>query len=82
MATIVIDLDIPSGQYLAWYKGIARSVVTRSREGISVQFPANVLQKFVTMDGIQGVFRLTYDENNKFVSIEQLDPPEGFNRFA
>ncbi|MDA1276937.1 MAG: DUF2835 domain-containing protein [Verrucomicrobia bacterium] len=82
MANIVIDLDISAGQYLAWYKGIVRNVVTRSREGLSVQFPANVLQKFVTMDGIQGVFRLTYDENNKFVSIEQLDPPSGFNRFA
>ncbi len=82
MASVVIKLDIPSGQYLDWYKGIVRSVVTKSREGLTVQFPANVLQQFVTPDGIQGVFRLTFDENNKFVSIEQLNPPENFNRFA
>ncbi|MCF7764758.1 MAG: DUF2835 domain-containing protein [Verrucomicrobia bacterium] len=82
MASIVIDLDISAAQYLDWYKGIARNVVAMSRGGLRVQFPANVLQRFVTPDGVQGVFRLTFDEGNKFVSIEKLDVPDGFNRFA
>ena len=82
MASVIIELDISSDQYLEWYKGIVRNVVAKSREGLSVQFPAGVLQQFVTPDGIQGVFRLTYDEDNKFVSIEQLDTPENLNRLA
>ncbi len=82
MGRVIIELDISGGQYLEWYKGIVRNIIAKSREGLTVQFPAGVLQQFVTSDGVQGVFRLTYDEDNKFVSIEKLDTPENLNRLA
>ena len=70
--TLQIDLKIRPEEYLAWYEGTAGQVVARSREGLTVQFPAKVLQRFVGADGIEGTFLLTFDESNKFVRIDKL----------
>ena len=85
MPTLRIDLKIPAEEYLAWYEGTARQVVARSHEGLMVQFPANVLQRYVSTEGIQGTFLLTFDDANKFVRIEKLgDSGEssGFDRYG
>lgn len=82
MPIVTISLDIPAAEYLNWYKGTARVVFARSAEGLSVQFPASVLQRFVTRDGIHGTFKLTYDDEHRFVDIENLDPPAGLDRLA
>ena len=82
MPTVTITLNISAHHYLEWYKGTARVVVARSVEGLTVQFPASVLQQFVTLDGIHGSFRLTYDDNHRFVRLESLDPPLGWDRLA
>ena len=69
---LVVTLDIPADEYVRVYQGTAKYVVARSQDGRTVQFPVNILQPFLTRDGIQGVFALRHDTNNKFVSIERL----------
>lgn len=69
---IVIPLRIDREQFLRYYRGTAKYVVARSRDGRTVKFPASILQPFLTHDGIQGVFVLRHDQNNKFVAIERL----------
>jgi hypothetical protein len=64
-------LSIPSDVYLSYYAGTARAVVVKSFDGRNIQFPAGVVQQFVTRDGIQGVFEMDFDANNKFVSIRR-----------
>lgn len=66
-------LNISGDRYLSYYEGAARVVVARSFDGRRIQFPANVLRRFVTRDGIQGVFEMEFDEDNKFVSIRRVD---------
>jgi hypothetical protein len=66
-------LNISPDLYLSYYEGAARAVVVESFDGRSIQFPANVLQQFVTRDGIQGVFEMEFDEKNKFVAIRRID---------
>lgn len=66
-------LNISADLYLSYYEGAARAVVVESFDGRSIQFPANVLQQFVTRDGIQGVFEMEFDEKNKFVAIRRID---------
>ncbi len=69
---IVIPLRIDREQFLRYYRGTAKYIVARSRDGRTVRFPASILQQFLTHDGIQGVFVLRHDQNNKFVAIERL----------
>ncbi len=69
---IIVALDIPADEYVRVYQGTAKYVVARSQDGRTVRFPVNILQRFLTRDGIQGVFRLRHDANNKFVSIERI----------
>jgi hypothetical protein len=53
------------------YWGTVRAVVVTSDSGQTVQIPAMRFRSFVTSNGITGRFRLTLDENNKFVSLEK-----------
>jgi hypothetical protein len=65
-------LRITAEQYLDYYRGTARHVIVRCTTGQNVQFPASLLQKFVTQDGISGHFVLTCDEHNRDSRLERL----------
>ncbi|MEK7321836.1 MAG: DUF2835 domain-containing protein [Pseudomonadota bacterium] len=66
------SLRISPDLYLSYYQGVARAVVVKSFDGRTIQFPANVLQQFVTHDGVNGVFEMDFDANNKFVAIRRV----------
>jgi hypothetical protein len=65
-------LRITAAQYLDYYRGTARSVVVRCSTGQNVQFPASLLQQFVTTDGISGTFALTCDDQLRNSRLERL----------
>ncbi len=66
-------LRITSDEFLDYYRGTVKHVVAESATGQTVQFPASLLQRFVTPDGIRGEFVLTCDENNKCVELRRVD---------
>ncbi|MFE8073152.1 DUF2835 domain-containing protein [Marinobacteraceae bacterium S3BR75-40.1] len=68
---IIVDLSISRDQWLRMYRGEARYVHARARDGRSVQFPARILAPFVLHDGVRGSFLIEYDEG-KFQNIERL----------
>ena len=68
------QLDISSVQYLDYYRGTVKQVVVRCATGQVVQFPAGLLQKFITTDGIHGRFALTCDAQNKGAELQRLGP--------
>jgi hypothetical protein len=74
MPDLVIELHLSAGQLLQYYRGTARTVQARATTGQLVQFPAAVLQKHVTKEGIHGRFKIEFDENRKFVGLEPLVP--------
>ena len=65
-------LRITADQYLDYYRGTARNVVARCTTGQNVQFPASLLQQFVTADGITGTFVLTCDDQLRNSRLELL----------
>jgi hypothetical protein len=65
-------LRITPEQYLDYYRGTARYVVARCTTGQNVQFPASLLQQFVTLDGIRGDFTLTCDDDLRNSRLERL----------
>jgi len=71
MQKISIDISISSDEWLKIYRGTAKTVSTISRDGRSIQFPANILQPFVTHFGISGSFEIYFDNQGKFSSIQK-----------
>jgi hypothetical protein len=70
---VIFSLRISAEDYLNYYKGRAKYVMAQSQDGRKVKFPANALQRFLTHDGVFGRFRLCFDENYKFISIDKID---------
>lgn len=69
---LVVSLSISAEEYLRLYQGTAKVVVARAENGQRIQFPAAILQRFVTHIGINGRFCIEFDGQNKFKSITQL----------
>ena len=72
MTNIIVSLTITADEYIKIYQGSARSVYTRTAEGRSLRFPANILQPFVTREGIKGNFSIEFDQDNKFKRISRV----------
>ena len=67
--SIKVSLNIPADEYLRIYQGSARFIQAISSEGKRVRFPANILQPFVTRDGVYGDFLIVCDKDNRFEKI-------------
>lgn len=72
MSTIVVDIFISADEYLKHYQVAGAIVMTKSRDGRRVQFPASILQRYVTHQGIDGSFEITFDSAGKFSGIRRL----------
>ncbi|MDA0147522.1 MULTISPECIES: DUF2835 domain-containing protein [Vibrio] len=65
-------LDISYQTFLAHYSGAASSVLVTTENGLRLQLPATRFRPFLTQIGLKGRFRLTTDQNNKFIKLEVL----------
>lgn len=72
MPALIVDINLPREEYLKVYQSYVRQVRGVARSGESVRFPISVLQPYLTHTGVQGSFRLSFDQQNKFVGIERL----------
>ncbi|WP_242521489.1 DUF2835 domain-containing protein [Motiliproteus sp. SC1-56] len=72
MQEIYLNLTITADEYLKLYKGAARNVFARSVDGKRVRFPANILQPFVTREGIRGRFAIRFDDGGRFHDIRRV----------
>lgn len=72
MKTIIVDLTISAEEYVKYYQMAGAVVAANSRDGRSVKFPANILQRFVMHDGIKGSFKIVFDDRGKFKKIERV----------
>lgn len=72
MNEIRFRLAISAQEYLRYYQGEVDSVRVEIIGGKSFQFPANALQKHVDKSGVNGSFRIVFDDNHKMVSMERL----------
>ena len=72
MSELTFVLHITPDQYLAYYNGAAKTVAVTTEDGLSLKFPANALQKFITREGIHGRFKISFDQNNKLIGISRV----------
>ena len=73
MQTVTVRLNISPERFQVYYQGIVENVQANASDGRNVQFPARVLRPFLSYQGIQGTFEITYDANLKFQSIRRAD---------
>jgi hypothetical protein len=66
------QLRVSVNAYLDYYRGTVRQMIVRATTGHTIQFPASLLQEFVTTEGIHGTFVLTCDEHHKCVGLQRL----------
>lgn len=71
MQTVTVRLEISPERFQAYYQGVVEYVVARSTDGRTIQFPARVLRPFISYQGIQGTFEITFDARMKFQSIRR-----------
>ena len=71
MPSVCIDLQISKDELLRWYGGEAKVVSAIARDGRRVQFPAKLLQRFVTHSGIQGTFIIEFTQAGQFSDIKR-----------
>lgn len=72
MRDYILDLFITPEELLRYYSGEVITVVARARSGVTVRFSARHLRKHVTTSGIRGTFRLTTDDENRFIALDSL----------
>ena len=72
MQEIRFRLNLTPAEFLAFYQGAAREVVTPSLDRRTLRFPASVLRPHVLHHGVRGVFALRYDDTNKFTGLVRI----------
>ena len=72
MRSMNFSLSISQQQYQQYYTGKIKFVVVTADDGRRVKFPADILQKLVTHDGVHGRFRIDFDDQHKFKRIVRL----------
>lgn len=70
--TIILDLHINRDDYQRYYQGQVKTVLATALDGRRIQFPAGVLQRVVTHDGVHGRFAITFTAEGRFEKIERL----------
>lgn len=73
MHRYIFSLRISADSWVQYYRMPNANVVARATTGQKVQFKARHLQKHITHTGIDGVFCLTINQNNDFVSLERIE---------
>ncbi|NRB40803.1 MAG: DUF2835 domain-containing protein [Pseudomonadales bacterium] len=68
-----VYLHIQASELQRYYSGEVSSVVAKSIEGKTIQFPAARLRPFILHTGIQGMFELTVDSDNRLQDLRKLD---------
>ena len=76
MNSVYVNLVISAEEFQRLYQGSARDVFALSEDGRRIRFPARILMPYVLHDGIRGRFCISFDEHNRFKSIERI-PPTG-----
>ncbi len=69
---ITVDLRISADEYLKYYRGHAHFITCLARDGRRIQFPVQIMQPFLTREGISGSFVIQFDSAGKFAEIERL----------
>lgn len=70
---INFSVSLTRDEVLAIYQGRIKTIMVLSDTGLRIEMNATHFMSFTTQNGIRGHFRMTLDDNNRFVKMVQLD---------
>ena len=70
--TVRFNIYISYDDYLAYYQGAVKRVSVKAHDGRRIEFPAGMLQRHLTRDGIRGHFELEFDSNHKLIELRRI----------
>ena len=71
MKHFVFSLTITPENWQEFYRRPKSTVGATTVDGRRIQFAAKHLQRHISRDGVRGLFVLTINEKNDFVSLER-----------
>lgn len=72
MDTVRFRLNLTAEQMRSYYEGVARQVIALASDGRRVQFPAQWLRRFVTLDGVYGLFEMRFGDDRKLIDLRRI----------
>ncbi|WP_438970101.1 DUF2835 domain-containing protein [Methylophaga sp.] len=72
MTELRFRLHLSRDVALRYYRGLAATVVVRAETGQTLSFPAHHIRPFVDAAGVNGLFKISFDSNNKMQSIKRI----------
>lgn len=72
MKQFTFSLHLTYQQFQSYYLGNVANVMVTTDTGLRLQLPAMRLRPFLSHSGIHGRFRLSVDDANKFIRLEQI----------
>ena len=66
------QISLTAREYQNFYTGTVRHILVRDSHGATLQFPAALLQRFVTSAGVHGRFMLSCDEDHKNSDLKKI----------
>ncbi len=70
--TFTFQISLSALEYQNFYRGTVRQVLVRDTHGATLQFPAALLQRFVSSAGVHGRFMLSCDENHTNSELKKI----------
>ena len=67
------SLDISATKLEAYYRGSVREVLAYTTDGRRLRFPLSLLRPFVSHSGVQGRFRIIFDQAMRCERLEKID---------
>jgi len=72
MRELRFRLHLSRNEALRYYRGLASTVVVRAETGQTLSFPAQHIRPFVNAAGVNGLFKIRFDNTNKLESIQRI----------
>ena len=70
--TVRFKLNISRDEALRYYHGTARNVIVQAENGQRLQFPAEHIRQFIDHLGVNGVFSIRFNEDNKLIDFQRV----------
>jgi hypothetical protein len=65
-------LTLTRDQAMLYYQGAAKAIVVTAENGQRIQFPAEHIRPFIDHLGVNGVFKIEFDANNKLLGLKRI----------
>ncbi|GLP99455.1 hypothetical protein GCM10007891_13090 [Methylophaga thalassica] len=72
MTRLRFRMNLTPEQALRYYQGMAKAVIVTAETGQRLSFPAEHIRQFVDSRGVNGLFSMEFDDNNKLIGITRL----------